>query len=145
MKQFLLNLLFYLIALVLGAWVNGYLIQISSSVINPPKGFDLSTEEGLKGAMDAGLMTPRYFIFPFLAHALGTWVSAFTITKLARTHQKERALSFGFLFLTGGTWMVFILPSPLWFNAIDLLFAYVPMAYLGYLMARSKKNKHKHV
>ena len=89
MKQFLLNLLFYLIALVLGAWVNGYLIQISSSVIEPPQGFDLSTEQGLKGAMDAGLMTPRYYIFPFLAHALGTWVSAFVITKLAVWHVGE--------------------------------------------------------
>jgi hypothetical protein len=144
-KSFLLNTLFYLIALFLGAWVNGYLIQISSKVITPPVGYDLQTAEGLKAAINAGVMTPRFFIFPFLAHALGTWVSAFTITKLTRTHQKERALSFGFLFLTGGTWMVFIIPAPLWFNAVDLLLAYIPMAYMGYLMARKKKSKSSHV
>jgi hypothetical protein len=32
--------------------------------------------------------------------------------------------------------MVTILPSPLWFNIIDLVFAYFPMAFLGYRLGK---------
>jgi hypothetical protein len=34
--------------------------------------------------------------------------------------------------------MVKILPSPLWFNITDLCLAYLPMAWLGYLIGRRK-------
>jgi hypothetical protein len=41
----------------------------------------------------------------------------------------------GFLFFVGGVIMIFILPSPLWFDALDLGLAYIPMAWFGYKMA----------
>jgi hypothetical protein len=30
---------------------------------------------------------------------------------------------------------VFMLPSPMWFNTVDLVVAYIPMAYLGGMIA----------
>ena len=41
------------------------------------------------------------------------------------------ALGIGVFFLLGGITMVFILPSPTWFNALDLSLAYIPMGYLA--------------
>ncbi len=35
--------------------------------------------------------------------------------------------------------MVLQLPSPMWFNALDLIVAYIPMAYLGGKLVNRKK------
>jgi hypothetical protein len=41
------------------------------------------------------------------------------------------ALGIGVLFLIGGTAAVMMLPAPMWFSALDLIVAYIPMAWLG--------------
>jgi hypothetical protein len=41
------------------------------------------------------------------------------------------ALGIGALFLIGGFMMVIMLPSPLWFDVVDIVGAYLPMAYLA--------------
>jgi len=136
-----MNLLFKnILAVIVGAFIggllNGALISISAHIIPPPDGANLNTEEGLKAAMH--LMQPRHFLFPFLAHALGTLLGAFITFKMAATQKLKMALLIGFLFLTGGIYMVLLLPSPLWFTLLDLLVAYIPMAYLGAKIATKK-------
>ena len=113
------------------------LIKVSSSVIAPPPGSNLTTEEGLKAAMH--LMEPRHFLFPFLAHALGTLVGAYVASLISASHQLKLALLVGVLFFAGGLAMVLMLPSPLWFTITDLGLAYLPMAYLGWMLAGKKK------
>ena len=56
--------------LLIGSVVNMSLIMISASVIPPPAGVDVTTTEGLKASIH--LFEPRHFVFPFLAHGLGT-------------------------------------------------------------------------
>jgi hypothetical protein len=68
---------------------------------------------------------------PFLAHAPGTFVGAFLAAKIGANHKMKFALAIGCFFLIGGIINVFLLPSPVWFTLIDLLLAYIPMAYLG--------------
>lgn len=136
-----MNLLFKnILAVIVGAFIggllNGALISISAHIIPPPDGANLNTEEGLKAAMH--LMQPRHFLFPFLAHALGTLLGAFITFKMAATQKLKMALLIGFLFLTGGIYMVLLLPSPLWFTLLDLFVAYIPMAYLGAKIATKK-------
>jgi len=36
----------------------------------------------------------------------------------------------------GGIKMASLLPAPLWFDILDLGFAYIPMGYLGYKLAK---------
>ena len=48
------------------------LIMLSGKVIPPPAGSDVATMEGLKASLH--LFEPKHFVFPFLAHALGTLV-----------------------------------------------------------------------
>ena len=102
---------------------------MSGMVIPPPAGADLTTSDGLKAAMH--LMEPKHFIFPFLAHALGTFVGAYLAARIAATRKMTMALIVGVLFLIGGIINVVMLPSPLWFTLVDLIVAYLPMAYLG--------------
>ena len=136
MHPMLKNLLGLILGVVIGAIVNGGVIAISGSIIPPPEGTDLKTMEGLKAAMP--LMQFKHFIMPFLAHALGTLVGAAIAVAIASSYQLVIALIIGTLFLVGGTQMVMVLPSPLWFNVLDLGFAYIPMAYLGWKLVGSR-------
>lgn len=115
--------------LVIGSVVNMALIMSSSSIIPPPEGADVTTLEGLKASIH--LFQPKHFIMPFLAHALGTLVGAFVCSKLAANRTFVLSLIVGFVFLAGGIMNVMQLPAPMWFNALDLLGAYIPMAWLG--------------
>lgn len=128
------NILITLGSAVVGVFLNGWLISISGSIVAPPEGADLTTEEGLRAAMD--LMEPKHYLMPFLAHALGTLLSAALVSRFTTERQFSRAMLLGVLFLAGGISMVRMLPSPLWFNITDLGLAYLPMAYLGYALGR---------
>jgi len=84
----------------------------------------------------------KYFIFPFLAHALGTLVGAIIAGSIAVNHKMKFSLAIGVLFLIGGIMVNYMLPGPTWFAAIDILLAYIPMAWLGGKIALkySRKN-----
>jgi hypothetical protein len=129
MNPILKNVLAVIAGLVFGSAVNMGLIKISGSIIPPPEGADLSTMEGLKASIH--LFQPRHFIFPFLAHAIGTFAGAFVAALIAATHKMKFALGIGLFFLAGGIANILMLPSPLWFTVLDLVAAYIPMAYLG--------------
>lgn len=73
----------------------------------------------------------EYFIFPFLAHALGTLVGAAIAYKIAASHKMKMAMIIGVLFLIGGIVVNYILPGPTWFAIADILVAYIPMAWIG--------------
>lgn len=133
MKPVVRNILAFVAGAVLGSVVNMLIIMLSSFVIPPPPGADVTTAEGLKASMH--LFQPRHFIMPFLAHALGTFVGAFIAASIAATHKMKLALGIGLLFLIGGIANVLMLPSPLWFSVIDLAVAYIPMAYIGGMLA----------
>ncbi|MGL2964425.1 hypothetical protein ACSVH2_11450 [Flavobacterium sp. RSB2_4_14] len=123
------NTIAVVLGLVIGSAVNSLFIAIGPSIIPPPEGADVTTVEGLAASMR--LFEPQHFIFPFLAHALGTFVGALVAAGIAATHRFKIALSIGLVFLVGGFYMVLSLPSPVWFSMLDLFVAYMPMAYMA--------------
>jgi hypothetical protein len=127
-------LLAVLLGFVLGSIVNMALIMVSGKVISLPAGADVTTMEGLKASLH--LFELRHFIFPFLAHSLGTFVGALVAGFLAPGKSAVPAYIVGGLFLLGGVANAFMLPAPVWFNAVDLLLAYVPAAWLGQALAQ---------
>jgi uncharacterized membrane protein HdeD (DUF308 family) len=129
MHPILRNTLAVLAGIVVGSIVNIGLIQLGTSVIPPPEGGDISTMEGLAATMH--LFQPKHFIFPFLAHALGTFAGAWTAARLAASRRLALALLIGVFFLAGGVASVISLPSPVWFTVLDLGLAYIPMGYLA--------------
>lgn len=129
MNPTLKNILAVIAGLLIGSVVNMGLIMVSGKIIPPPEGADVTTMEGLKASMH--LMQPKHFLFPFLAHALGTFVGAALAAALAATRKMRLAIVIGIIFLVGGITNVFMLPSPMWFNVVDLVVAYIPMAWIA--------------
>lgn len=129
MNPIVRNILAVIAGLVSGSILNMGIILISSSVIPPPEGANLTTPEGLIAAMP--LMQPIHFLMPFLAHALGTLLGAWVSTFIANKNQLTAALIIAALFFVGGAMNIAMLPSPIWFNIVDLVFAYFPMAFLA--------------
>jgi len=137
MNPIVRNILAVIAGLIIGSIVNMGLIMISGSVIPPPEGGDVTTMEGLKETMH--LFEPKHFIFPFLAHALGTLVGAFVAATIAANNKMKFAIAIGCFFLIGGIINVVMLPSPTWFAILDIVGAYIPMAMIGGKLAIRKK------
>jgi hypothetical protein len=138
MKPVLRNALSVIAGLVVGGVANMSLIQASGAVIPPPPGADVTTLEGLRASMH--LFEPRHFVFPFLAHALGTLAGAWLAATLAASRPRAMALIIGCAFCAGGLANVIMLPAPAWFVVLDLAGAYFPMAWLGARLAPRRRS-----
>ena len=136
MKSYLLNTLLFLGAMAAGAYLNGALISVSGYIIPYPEGVDVTTMPGLAAGMI--LWEPKHFLFPFLAHASGTLLSAFIVSKWSTLYAYGQAVGVGLIFFAMGALMVWELPSPLWFDVMDLSLAYFPMAALGFWWGAKK-------
>jgi hypothetical protein len=137
MPPILRNLLAVIAGLVVGSVVNMAIITVGSMVIPPPTGIDMTDMD--KFAENLKLLGPAHFIAPWLAHALGTLVGAFTAAKVAAGHKMKLALGIGILFLLGGIMMVSMVGGPVWFAALDLIGAYLPMGFLGGMLGGAKR------
>lgn len=131
------NVLAVVAGIAVGSAVNMSLIGVSGGAIPPPNGAHVTTMEGLKASMH--LFEPKHFLFPFLAHALGTLVGAAVAALAAASRKFHMAMIIGAFFLAGGIASVLMLPSPLWFDAVDLMGAYLPMAWMGWKLAARKE------
>ena len=129
MNLIIRNIIAVVAGVVIGGMVNMGLIMMSGEIIPPPAGVDVTDMESLKSSMH--IFKPRHFIFPFMAHALGTLVGAFVASIIAVSHKMKFALGVGAFFLLGGIMNVFMLPSPVWFAILDLIGGYIPMGWLG--------------
>ena len=129
MNPIVRNILAVLAGIIIGSMVNMGIITISNSIIPLPEGVNPEDMESLKENIH--LFKPIDFLPIFLAHALGAFVGALVAGFVAVTHKMKFALSIGVFFLFGGIAMVMMLPTPMWFNALDLIVAYIPMGFLA--------------
>lgn len=134
MPRWLRNTFALVAGIVAGSVVNMGLVMLGPVLVPPPAGADMATPEGLAAAMP--LLQPRHFLFPFLAHALGTLAGAAVAAWLAASQAARLAYAIGVLFLCGGIAASFMIPAPAWFIALDLGLAYLPMAWLATRAAR---------
>jgi hypothetical protein len=127
------NILAVIIGLIIGSVVNMGLVIVGSSLIPAPAGVDMNNLESLKAS--AHLLEGKHFIFPFLAHAIGTLAGALVASLIGASSRMILAFIVGGLFLIGGIAAAFMIPAPIWFIALDLLIAYLPMAWLGWKLS----------
>ena len=132
MKIKVRNILAIIIGWFIGSAVNMGLIETGHTLI-PIEGLDPNDTKALAKVMPT--LSAKYFIFPFLAHALGTLIGAIVAGWVAASHKVRFSLAIGALFLLGGIAVSFMLPAPIWFIACDIIIAYIPMAWLGGLIA----------
>lgn len=133
MNPILKTVLGVLAGFVIGSVVNITIVTVGPILVPPPPGVDMSTMESL--AETIHLMGPLNFLVPFLAHALGTLTGVVVACLIATDHRKGVAIGLGLFFLLGGIVASVIIPAPGWFIAIDLLLAYLPMAWVGFFLA----------
>ena len=117
----------------IGSLVNMGLIEAGHTLI-PIEGLDPNDMKALAKVMPT--ISAKFFIFPFLAHALGTLVGAIVAGWIATSHKMKFSLAIGVLFLLGGIVISFMLPAPIWFIACDIIIAYIPMAFIGGKIAK---------
>ena len=130
MKTIIKNILVLLGGCVFGSVVNMGLIIAGNQLIPMADGMN---------PMDATMWDIKYFIFPFLAHAIGTLSGAFIVARYTASHHMILAISIGIFFLLGGISMVFIMPAPVWFIVADLSLAYIPMGWYGWKLIGQDK------
>lgn len=135
MNRILKNILAIVLGWLAGSVVNMGLVQFGHKFF-PLEGIDTNNMDALAEVMPS--LEFKYFIFPFLAHALGTLFGAFVAGKMAASHQMKFALAIGVLFLLGGIMVNYMLPGPVWFTISDILLAYIPMAWMGGKLALKK-------
>ena len=133
MKSKLKNVLAVIVGVVVGSIANMLLVTIGPYVIPPPDAVDVTDVKSNKSSMH--LFEFRHFIFPFLAHALGTLVGAWLAALIAASCRMAVAMVVGGLFLIGGIANVIMIGGPVLFNVVDLVCAYVPMAWIGARLA----------
>lgn len=116
---------------ILGVLANSAIVTISPFFMHLPEGVDVKNIKSI--ADNISLYEPKHFIMPYLAHAIGTFLAAYFVSRFAVNHQFKLAMLCGVLFLIGGILAVRMIPnSPMWFNILDLVTAYIPMAWIGY-------------
>tara|TARA_Y100001960_G_C14572053_1_gene776344 strand:+ start:306 stop:689 length:384 start_codon:yes stop_codon:yes gene_type:complete len=123
MKKILKNIAIVILGIIIGMIVNIGLIILGRTIFVPPQNFDF---------MNAMKWDFKYFIFPFLAHSIGTLSGAFVVSKLSKNSNIIMPLIVGLYFLSGGIYMVTILPAPTWFVLLDIILSYIPMSLLAW-------------
>ena len=138
MKPLFRNIIAVIAGWLIGSAVNMGFITLGHSIY-PIEGLDPNDMEAFAQVMPT--LEPKYFIFPFIAHALGTLVGAIIAALIAANHKMKFALAIGVLFLLGGIAVNIMLPGPLWFTVLDIVAAYIPMAFIGGKIALSLTKK----
>ena len=127
MRQVLKHIGIVILSIIIGMITNIGLIIIGGMILPLSENFN---------PMNAMNWDFKYFIFPFLAHSIGTLSGAFVASKLSRNYHIIMPLIVGLYFLSGGIYMVTIFPAPTWFISLDIIVSYIPMALLGWKISK---------
>lgn len=127
------NVLAVIAGWLIGSVVNIALILLGDILVLPPAGVDMKDMESIRSS--AHLFETRHFIFPLVAHAAGALIGALMASLIGGSKRMVLALIVGGLFLLGGIWVAFVIPAPAWFIAVDILLAYIPMAWIGWKLS----------
>ena len=130
MKTIFKNILVLLGGCVFGSVVNMGLIIAGNQLIPMADGMN---------PMDATMWETKYFIFPFLAQAIGTLVGEFIVARYTASCHMILSIFVGVFFLLGGISMIFIMSAPLWFILLDISLAYIPMGWYGWQLTGQDK------
>jgi hypothetical protein len=129
MNPIVRNIFAVVVGIVVCMLVNGGIISFGPSLIPPPEGVNVNDLESVRA--NAHLFQAKHFMMPFLAHALGSLFGGLVAALIAATRKMTFAVVIGCVHLLGGIFAAFLIPAPVWFIALDLVVAYVPMAWLG--------------
>ncbi|MEM6640042.1 MAG: hypothetical protein AAF610_09075 [Pseudomonadota bacterium] len=114
------------------------IVIVGSMIIPAPPGVDPSNMDSVAANIDK--FGPEQFVFPLLAHAVGTLAGAVVAILLARDQRRAVAFTVGVVFLALGFVATQMIPAPLLFSVTDLVVAYLPMAALALFLVKPVKK-----
>jgi hypothetical protein len=130
----------FVAGLFLGGVVNMLLLGAIGAIVPAPEGVDPNDLESIRA--NIGSYAPVHFVAPFVAHAGGALAGALLATLIGGYRRMYAGLAIGAFFLLGGIAMVAMIPeTPIWFAALDLLGAYLPMGWLGWRIASVMRGR----
>ncbi len=139
MKSLVLNIISILVGISIGHTVNWEIIVLGSNLIPLPQGVDATSLDSIKSSIH--LFEFKHYISPFLAHAIGSLSGAFMTYTVATSLKMKFAMFVGIVFLFEGVIDVEFIPAPTLFDVLDLVLAYIPMAWVGVKIAQNFENK----
>lgn len=129
MNPIVRNILAVIAGIIAGGLANTILITVGPHVFPPPAGMDVNNVESIR--VHAHELQPQHFVFPFLAHAMNAFVGGLVAYVVAASRRAVFAWAMGVLSLCGGIAAAIMIPAPKWFLVLDLVVAYLPMAWLA--------------
>ena len=133
MNPKLKNALAVIVGIIVGSIANMVLVVTGPVFIPPPDGVDVTNMESIRSSMH--MFEFKHFVFPFVAHALGTLAGAYLTVVMAASRRMVAAMVVGGFFLIGGIINAVSIASPALFTGVDLVGAYIPMAWIGARLA----------
>ena len=124
-----------ILGIIVGSGINMGLVYTGGFIF--PDLSEINIPDPETGLVDATNAPLKYFLFPFLAHAIGTLAGAAISSKLAKiSNGFASSMIVGAFFLAGGFAVQLMIIAPDWFNYLDLIVCYIPMAWLGWKIGR---------
>ena len=134
---FIRTVLGIILGLFIGMVVNGSMVQLGTVLFPFPPEINFETNSGMQAFRD---LPVHFYIFPFLAHAIGTLSGCITAIIILRNKGKWAVYSIGYLFFVAGIVAVDLINAPVWFDILDLSLAYLPMPWLSMQSRMAKKS-----
>ena len=99
MNPKLKNALAVIVGIIVGSIANMVLVVTGPVFIPPPDGVDVTNMESIRSSMH--MFEFKHFVFPFVAHALGTLAGAYLAVVMAASRRMVAAMVVGGFFLIG--------------------------------------------
>ena len=133
MNSKLQNILGIILGIIIGSMVNMSIVSISGSLIPLPAGVNPEDVKSIRENIH--MFQSKHYVIPFLAHALGTLSGAIIAAKIATSRKSTYANIIGLFFLVGGISAAAMIVTPILPTIVDLVFAYIPMAWIAYKLS----------
>jgi uncharacterized membrane protein YqgA involved in biofilm formation len=133
MNSKLQNILGIILGIIIGSMVNMSIVSISGSLIPLPAGVNPEDVKSIRENIH--MFQSKHYVIPFLAHALGTLSGAIIAAKIATSRKSTYANIIGLFFLVGGISAAAMIGTPILPTIVDLVFAYLPMAWIAYKLS----------
>ncbi|MDG1757048.1 MAG: hypothetical protein P8I43_06570 [Bacteroidia bacterium] len=133
MNSKLQNILGIILGIIIGSMVNMSIVSISGSLIPLPAGVNPEDVKSIRENIH--MFQSKHYVIPFLAHALGTLSGAIIAAKIATSRKSTYANIIGLFFLVGGISAAAMIGTPNLPTIVDLVFAYLPMAWIAYKLS----------
>lgn len=125
------NILAVLLSAFSAAIITFSIIVLGHSVFPTPIGIDTNDFESIKSNFH--LFEFKHFLFPLIAHGLGTFVASYLVSRFAKTHKFWFAIGFGILFMLASLSLSLRIGHFNWIGIIEIA-QYIPISVLGYKM-----------